>query len=150
MFVSRRGQFTWGQFMGLIVVLVVGVIIILGATKGFDSIFGKVDLLPSDLEAKAQACRLAAQGTLKVDYCQTFTKLKAGGVTHYLNCQDSRLQASLEDVPNVPCGDGYEGDQESAETKCESLGEDEWNSDLVNGKLCVDWGFAPPFLPSGE
>lgn len=93
---NKRGQ-QEGIGLGTLLVLVVGVVavvvIILFVTGAFDKLGGVGEALPGQLEAVAQACKIAVQGSLTTDFCYNF---KDAGNDEFVNCQDARIDESLK------------------------------------------------------
>ncbi len=121
---NRKGQegLTLTTLLLIVLGIVVVVIIILGFTGGFDFIFGKVKLLPGqDLQAVVTSCQLAAQNGLTADYCLTFKEITIDGVTEFLNCQDARVQSSMDkSIENKVTG-CPSGQNSTVVTKCVEL-----------------------------
>ncbi len=97
---NRKGQ--EGISIGTLLIIVLGVVVvvvlILGVTGNLNFIFEKINLLPGQsLETVAQGCNIAAKTGLKVDYCDTFKKIKIDGKTEYINCEDNRVQRGLDE-----------------------------------------------------
>ncbi len=142
---NKRGQegITIGTLLLIVLGLVVVVTIIIGATSGFGFIFDKFKLAPGqDLQAVAKSCEIAAQNNLKADYCYTFKEVELDGKSQYVNCEDSRVIASMvEQVDkSFTCDDV---DEKSAiENYCmNNVAEKDWEKILVNGKTCKDYGY---------
>ncbi|MEK6890833.1 MAG: hypothetical protein AABX03_01720 [Nanoarchaeota archaeon] len=88
-----------GTIIAIIVLLIVGVVVVLGATGGLNSFFNLFDQAPlQDLERVAQSCVLASQGGLVNDYCDTFkdTKISGESQTRNINCQYSAIAQRIE------------------------------------------------------
>ncbi|MEK6928479.1 MAG: hypothetical protein AABW65_00800 [Nanoarchaeota archaeon] len=128
---NKRGQEGLSITTLLIIILgiVVVVVIILGVTKGFGFIFGKIDFLPGqDLQAVAESCATAAQLKLKIDYCVEFKKIKVDGAKEYVNCEDSRVESGIKsEVEKIEC------DKDTSQKYCEILIERKEYNAKVNG-----------------
>ncbi len=95
---NRRGQegLTLTTLLLIVLGIVVVVVLIIGFTRGFDFIFGKVDILPGqDLQAVAESCIVAANAELLIDYC-SFKEVSVEGKDQLVNCEDARLQESID------------------------------------------------------
>ena len=104
--VNKRGQ---DLPIGALILIVLGVIVllllVLGFTTGFDFIFDKFKVAPGqDLEAVAQSCNFAAQGNLRIDFCD-FKEVTYQGVKQYVNCEDSRVKGSITAENSISCKD---------------------------------------------
>jgi len=109
---NRKGQegVTIGTLLLIVLGIVVVVVLIIGATNGFDFIFGKIDTLPGqDLQAVAQGCIIAAQNSLTLDYCEEFKEIELDGEKRLVNCEYSKISDSVkatQGITNVPdCSD---------------------------------------------
>jgi len=135
--VGKKAQST--QFVIIFLVgLIAAVIVILGVSGVFDTIFGKIGLLPGELEAVAQSCGISASGGLKTSYCNEFKYVTIAGKNQYATCEHLEQYASFDKL-------GEECDSTQVETlakkRCETLKDDK----VVNGKVCYsetedDWG----------
>src|SRR3989344_2588836 len=105
---DRKGQegVTIGTLLLIVLGIVVVVVLIIGATNGFDFIFGKVDKLPGeDLQAVAQGCIIAAQNSLTLDYCVECKKIELDGEKRLVNCEYSKISDSVkatQGITNLP------------------------------------------------
>lgn len=99
---NKRGQELSITTLVLIALgVVILVLLVLGFTKGWDWVTSKFDILPGQsLETVAQSCAIAAQGELKIDFC-SYKKIKVDGQREYVNCQDARLQGSIDSDINT-------------------------------------------------
>lgn len=126
---------TIGTLLLIVLGVVVLVVIILGATGGFNYIFGKVNLIPGqDLQAVVTSCEIAAQNGLKADYCSTFKQVTIDGTKQYVNCEDSRVSNNIDvDITKITCEPG------AIVSFCNSnVKSTDWTKTLVNGKTCND------------
>ncbi|MDP1728713.1 MAG: hypothetical protein Q8L27_00735 [archaeon] len=88
---SKKAQeFSITTLVVLVLAVIVLVIVILGFWKGWDYIFGKVGLLPGNLEAVAQSCSGSGQAGLVTSYCYEFKSVTVNGVKQYMNCETLR------------------------------------------------------------
>lgn len=141
---NKRGQegLTIGTLLLIILGVVVLVVLIIGATTGFDFIFGKFKLLPGqDLQSVVKSCEISAQNNLKADYCKQFKEVTLpSGQESSINCEYVKEQGLLTEVDNVPtCAENEEV------LFCQSIkakeGERYKPGELViNGKSCSFWG----------
>ncbi|PXY71337.1 hypothetical protein CXX78_01560 [Candidatus Parvarchaeota archaeon] len=134
---NKKGQnLTIGAVILIVLGVVVLVMLVVGFTKGWSFLFGKFDVLPgSDLETIAQACKIAGEANLMIDFC-TFKKLNDG---NWVNCEDTRFVETLDGA-------------DSGITCKESLGRDHCKNDelglkstiKVNGETCSKLITEPP------
>ncbi|HIG52171.1 TPA: hypothetical protein EYQ19_02020 [Candidatus Pacearchaeota archaeon] len=91
---NKKGQnLTIGAVILIVLGVVVLVMLVIGFTKGWSFLFGKFDVLPgSDLETIAQACKIAGEANLMIDFC-AFKKLNDG---NWVNCEDDRFDKTLD------------------------------------------------------
>ena len=91
---NKKGQnLTIGAVILIVLGVVVLVMLVVGFTKGWSFLFGKFDVLPgSDLETIAQACKIAGEANLMIDFC-TFKELNDG---NWVNCKDARFVETLD------------------------------------------------------
>lgn len=118
--------------------IIAAVIVILGVYGTFDAIFGKIGLLPGELEAVAQSCGISASGGLVTSYCNEFKYVTIAGTKQYATCEHLEQYAEFEKL-------GEECDSTQVETlakkRCETLKDDK----LVNGLPCyIDGKVATP------
>ena len=118
-----------------LVLIVLGVIVLvvvaIGVTQGFDSVFGWLPgFIPQDLEKTTQACNIYAQQDLTTSYCKEFKEIKTPSkVKTYVNCEFSEIQEQLTKKLNC--------DSNEALTFCLSLAQDSsFSEKKVNGKVC--------------
>ena len=76
--VNKRGQDLSITTLVLIVLgVIVLVVVAIGVTQGFDSVFGWLPgFIPQDLEKTTQACNIYAQQDLTTSYCKEFKEIK--------------------------------------------------------------------------
>lgn len=93
---NKKGQnLTIGAVILIVLGVVVLVMLVVGFTKGWGFLFGKFDVLPgSDLETIAQACKIAGEANLMIDFC-TFKELNDG---NWVNCKDTRFAETLGSI----------------------------------------------------
>lgn len=115
--VGKRGQdLPIGTLILIIIGVVVLVVLILGFTQGFDFIFKIFDLAPGqDLETVLQACTIAVQANLRIDYC-TFKEVEVNGEREYVNCEDTRINSQIQGTNTLTCASPY-----TAEEHCTAL-----------------------------
>ena len=139
---NKRGQ--EGMTLTTLLLIVLGVVvlavIIIGATSGFDFVFGKFKLLPGqDLQALAATCNIAAKNDLKIDYCKQFKEVKLpSGQKSLVNCGYLKEQNLLDkDSATLDCVINEEA------LFCKSLKDKEGSKydekTNVNGKACDAW-----------
>ncbi len=117
--------------LGIIVLVVVAV----GFIKGWDFIFGKIGILPGDLEVAAKACDVSGSNNLKTSYCNEFKEVKIAGKKQFVNCDYLEQYATFTHLlPEDSCSDTANTVRNLAEQLCdnENLKED----DKVNGETC--------------
>lgn len=97
---KERGLGKKGQEMSittmviLVLAIIVLVVIVLGFTQGWGYIFDKLNLLPNDLTAMANACKTYAETPgLELSYCE-FREGTIDGVKGYWNCDKIKEIAS--------------------------------------------------------
>jgi uncharacterized protein (UPF0333 family) len=87
---NNKGQegITLGTLLLIVLGVVVVVIIIVGATQGFGTFFDLFNQAPGkSLEVAVQSCALAAQNSLKTDYCVDLKKVEINGEEQYVTCK---------------------------------------------------------------
>lgn len=85
----KRGQEGIGLGTLLLIILgvVVLVVLIVGFTKGFDFIFGKIGIAPGQsLQTAVASCEIAGQQELKADYCDEFKEVEIDDVKQLVTC----------------------------------------------------------------
>ena len=139
---NKRGQegITLGTLLLIILGVVVVIVIILGATGIFGDIFSKREALPGDLEAVAQSCKIASQAGLFTDYCYNFKKVSKN---EYINCQDARVEESLDrqSAELIPCTNSILLEKAKAEV-CRGIPENKKEDTFFNGireDTCGSW-----------
>lgn len=90
---KRKGDVTISTVILIILGLAVLVMLIVGFTQGFDTLFGLFDRAPSELQTLAKACVVYAQGDLSIDFC----KYNLIG-NELVNCKDDRIKATLDEA----------------------------------------------------
>ena len=131
---NKKGQegVTLTTMLLLILGLVVVVLVIIGFTMGWDTVFGKFKFLPGqDLETVKQACGVSASSGLSVDYC-SFKSVTVSGVKEEVNCEDTRLKD--DNVKPLSCA------ADVALLECAKLSSKDFDALRLNGKLCVEYG----------
>src|SRR3989344_48879 len=127
--VKKRGQDLSITTLVLIVLgVIVLVVVAIGVTQGFDSVFGWLPgFIPQDLEKTTQACNIYAQQDLTTSYCKEFKEIKTPSkVKTYVNCEFSEIQEQLTKKLNC--------DSNEALTFCLSLAQDSsFSEKKVNG-----------------
>lgn len=93
---SKRGQdLTIGTLVLIALGVVVLVLLVLGFWKGWDFVFGFLDLAgDTDLDVVAKKCATFVPAGFTSSYC-SFVKVTYQGQTEYISCHDSRIQAAL-------------------------------------------------------
>ena len=140
---NKKAQST--QFIIILLVgLAAAVIVIIGVMGGFDAIFGKIGLLPGELEAAAQSCGISASGGLKTSYCNEFKYVTIAGTKQYATCDHLEQYAEFEKLGETCNSTKVET---LAEERCKTLKDNK----LVNGKVCYsetedDWGISKEHL----
>lgn len=138
---GKRGQ--EGVTVTTLVVIVVGIIVavllIVGASGGFKYVFEKFRIAPGQsLEAKTQACIIAAKNTLRADYCDEFQKVTISGEAQYANCEHPTVENNVQtEVTPLPCI-GRTKD-EAVKNQCATLirGGKADAKTQVNARLCT-------------
>lgn len=101
MVLGRKGDVTITTVILIVLGLAVLVMMIIGFTRGWDTIFGPLDNAPSELQTLAEACKLYAQGGLSIDFCN-FRVIEIDGEDEIVNCRDERIvNALLADNVNL-------------------------------------------------
>src|SRR3989338_5371160 len=81
--------------LGVLVLVIVG----MGFYYGWDTVFGKLGLLPGGkLETFTQGCNIAAKASLQTDYCDQFKLINdVPGQPEpvYINCDYSSIKTAL-------------------------------------------------------
>lgn len=117
----------------LVLAVIVVVVVVLGFTKGWGYIFGKTDVLPTNLEAAAQSCSIASSSNLKTTYCYEFKEVEIAGKDQYMNCEKIIAYAEFDPIED-PC----DPDQVSDLAKELCVNQDLDDDDLVNEVTCAD------------
>lgn len=148
MYMDKRGQegVTLTTLLLIILGVVVVVVVILFFTGTFDRLGEARDVIPGNLAAAAQACKISAQAGSVTDFCYNFRKLSD---EQYSNCQDPRieeeLKASNTDYDTIQCDDGL---KETEKAKiCESVdydGDVYFNNDDANTCAAYSQMIGPP------
>ncbi|MEK6894610.1 MAG: hypothetical protein AABX10_04055 [Nanoarchaeota archaeon] len=89
---KRKGDVTISTVILIVLGLVVLVMLIIGFTQGFDTIFGIFDRAPSELQTLASACEVYIQGNLAIDFC-SYRVTEVDGKDEIVNCNDPRIQS---------------------------------------------------------
>jgi len=134
---NKKGQdLSIGTLILIVLGIIVLVILILGFSLGWGSLWEKINIFSggSSIGEVVTACNLAGTQSNKYGYCQDFKTVKIDGKTEYLNCQDSRIQSSLEGE-RITCENNV---RDSAKWYCLELGNDRQIKDTteVNGFNC--------------
>jgi hypothetical protein len=134
---NKRGQnVSVGFVIVLFIAIIVAIVIVLGSTGVLGDIFGKRNILPGNLEAITQSCRLATIGSLVADYCYGFKEVDDD---EYINCQDPRVKSALEqqgvDLINCPSEELVRKEQVAV---CEDVSSNKRSKVTVNGETCSD------------
>ncbi len=87
---KRKGDVTISTVIFIVLGLVVLVMLIIGFTQGFDTLFGIFKNAPSDLQEIASVCEGYALGSLTIDYCK-YRIIDMDGTDEIVNCLDSRI-----------------------------------------------------------
>ncbi len=97
--VNKKGQdLSIGTLILIVLGIVVLVLLVLGFSMGWENLWEKINIFGggSSIGTVASACELAAQQDNKYGYCQEFKRVKVGQTNEYVNCQDTRLQSSID------------------------------------------------------
>ncbi len=144
---GKRGQegVTLTTLILIVIGVIVAVVIIVGATGGLDFIFGKFNQAPlQDLETNVQRCKIDLDSNLVADYCLEFKQIKVSGDVEIINCDDSRIKASLRQAtgsdPTISCQTTYSDTYLRAQqTACSKLSVSQQDNVKVNGGMtCKD------------
>lgn len=145
---GKKGQegVTLTTLILIVIGVVVAVVVILGATGGLDFFFDKIGSAPlQDLETNVQRCKLSLESNLNTDYCLEFKQIEvAGGETELINCEDSRVVASIQQstgtAPTLNCAAIYSGSYETTKAAaCNEISAGQRDKVRVNGgELCSD------------
>lgn len=128
---SKKAQeFSITTLVVLVLAVIVLVIVVLGFWKGWDYVFGKVGLLPGNLEAVAQSCSASGKAGLETSYCYELKSVTINGVKQYMNCEELKKYAAVDDLEEKICNSDKVDD--SASALCNSLKKDI----LIQGKTC--------------
>ena len=92
MIANRKGDVTISTVILIVLGLVVLVMLIIGFTQGFDTIFGIFDRAPSELQTLASACEVYIQGNLAIDFC-SYRITEVDGKDEIVNCRDPRIES---------------------------------------------------------
>ncbi|MBU0977539.1 MAG: hypothetical protein KKD18_03920 [Nanoarchaeota archaeon] len=147
--------------IGTLILIVLGVVVlvllILGFSMGWSNLWEKINIFGggSSISTVASACDLAAQQDNKYSYCQEFKKVKVGQENEYLNCEDLRIQTSINtklscDASRAQvnqakkdlCAGFSDNERSKAKInnqKCDVLFPDDYNSDGTAKKACGDY-----------
>jgi hypothetical protein len=143
---GKKAQLNINMLVLLFLGIIIAAIVVFGVFGGFDAIFGKVDVLPGELEAAAQSCGISASQGLKTSYCDEFKNVKISGKDQYANCKYLESYSEFEKL-------GEECDTEKVELLAMELCETLNNNKLVNGKICYvdgegddEWGVSREHL----
>ena len=113
---NKRGQ---NLPIGTIIIIVLGVAVlvflIIGFTRGFDTFFEKLELVPGQLEAEAKACQLYVSSESKISFCE-FREVEKDS---YVNCEANIIQNNYDNVAvSFSCDD-----VQTMEDFCKEVGE---------------------------
>ena len=125
---KRKGDVTISTVIFIVLGLVVLVMLIIGFTQGFDSLFGLFDKGPSELQQIASACELYAQGSLAIDFCNY---REAGD--ELVNCNDPRIKTILTDK-GVTYTNACAVGSTNLVAACGSIAPGKRNSTIVNSR----------------
>lgn len=137
--IGKRGQREVSLGTFLLLILGVGGLILVG--YGFYNYWSKIDnvsgVLPSEVEAAAQGCKIAATGNLVTAFCDDFKELKMeNGGTHYMTCDYLKTQYSTDigefDVTKCTSGSVTE----RGTSKCGNLTASQKEKAMANGVSC--------------
>jgi len=106
---NKKGQdLSIGTLILIVLGIVVLVLLILGFSLGWGNLWEKINIFGggSSIGEVATRCKLNIDTQNTYDFCQDFKKVKVGGKTEYLNCQDNRL--NLDSALN--CDEGQVAD----------------------------------------
>ena len=120
-----------GTLILIVLGIVVLVLLILGFSYGWSSLWEKINIFQggNSLNEMAVACNTAVASNAKITYCDDFKKIKIDGKTEYVNCEDSRLSNSID--TKLTC-DGY-----PALEYCSKIKESDREKTMVNGESCA-------------
>lgn len=137
---NRKGDVTITTVILIVLGLAVLVMLIVGFTKGWDTIFKPLDNAPSELQTIAKACALYAQGGLTIDFCN-YRKIEINGKDELVNCNDSRVKDSLtSDGVSLPGSlTACINDDVNVKSVCNDIAEGKRGEVKVNNKkTCLD------------
>ena len=128
--------------IGTLILIVLGVIVlvmlIFGFNIGWQNLWEKINIFGggSSIGDVVIACKLAVTSQDKYGYFQSFKQIKIDGTKEYVNCQDGRVEASLDDkLSGAPAG--YEDKDKSSKTYCTSLAVNKKPAN-INGMVCPE------------
>jgi hypothetical protein len=117
---NKRGQdLSIGTLILIVLGIVVLVLLILGFSMGWGNLWEKINIFGgggSSIETVISACNLAITSNSHYSYCEDFKKIKIDGKTEYVNCQDGRIQPSLNG--QLECRDEWKDASTSANKFC--------------------------------
>ncbi len=99
MFNKKAQDLSIGTLILIVLGIVVLVLLILGFSIGWENLMERIGIIQgSTLSDVAVACRTHVTTQNTFGYCRDFKKVTVGGKKEYVNCQDSRIEGSLEDT----------------------------------------------------
>lgn len=125
----------------IILVVIVVVLLILVLSGVMNPILEKLNLLPgSGIAGIVQACQTYVPISSTADWC-SFKDIEIDGRDQYVNCEDSRVQASIESESKNAL-DCKTGDDKKLElTQCALLIKQSKSKPVVNGIECINKDF---------
>jgi len=143
---NKRGQdLSIGTLILIVLGIVVLVLLILGFSMGWENLWEKINIFGggSSISTVVTACDGAALQNNEYGYCQDFKKVKVDGKTQYMNCEDTRIQNSLDN--KLICN---QDDVKAAkETLCATLKEQGKGDTKIHSKDIVET--CDSIVPSG-
>lgn len=133
---KRKGDVTISTVILIVLGLAVLVMLIVGFTQGFDTLFGIFDRAPSELQTLASACEGYAKASLAIDYC-SYRIVEVDGNDEIVNCDHPTIKDILKGkaIKLVTCSRSSDGNLQSI---CSQIPENDRKSVKVNNKNSSD------------
>jgi len=139
---KAQGGFSTVELMMTVLVVAVVVLLAVGFYMGWDTIFGKLGLVPDNVEATVQICNGLGISTgldsanVKNDFCFNFRELRLDGVKQRVSCDYLRTKrGALIITATVTCESSLDAAiWDSANTTCHN--QKLKDTFLINGKTC--------------
>lgn len=132
---EKRGQeLSIGTLILIVLGIIVLVLLILGFSIGWESLFSKIGIASgSDLSAMVAACKVAAASQSSASYCE-FKKVKLSDGTKMINCEYKDVEEALgEDKLSRACGSIYGTGEKGVEPICTKYKEGDKNGEVISG-----------------